>query len=86
MYLLIADTLTAAAATATEIGHLISKGILGLGEKKGKEKASILTLLPSWLCVMQIRMFAPPQKESQERTSAWNACCQHQLPPSGRIR
>lgn len=36
----------AAAATATAIRHLISKGILGLGKKKGgKGKASIFTLL-----------------------------------------
>lgn len=45
LYLLIADIFLAATATATEIRHLISKGILGLGKKKKAGKASILPLL-----------------------------------------
>lgn len=46
MYLLFADIWMAAAAITTEMGHLISKGILGLGKKIGsKGKAGILTLL-----------------------------------------
>lgn len=37
LYLLVGDICKAAAATATEIKHLISKGILGLGKKKKKK-------------------------------------------------
>lgn len=39
LYLLIADILTVAAATAAETRHLLSKGILGLGgKKKGQQR------------------------------------------------
>lgn len=38
--LLFVDILMAAAATAIEIGHLISKGILELGKNNNKKKKS----------------------------------------------
>lgn len=85
LYLLIADILTVAAATAAETRHLLSKGILGLGEKKkrgSKGKASILTLL----LAMWNGERADALQYLKKRIRKGHFCCQHQWAPLGRIR
>lgn len=66
LYFLIAGIFKAAAATATEIKHLISEGIMGLGKKQTKENIQ----LSSWLWRKEnwVMLYTISQKE--EVTSA----------------